>query len=506
MVLQLNIHLKNVESPKQRTLIVSEQSSFEELHLYLQTAFAWSSTHLHLFSQEGTSIVPQAGDLMDQPEAIDEKTVVLTDFLKSPGDQLTYIYDLNMDWQHEVILEQKAELPMDLPLPFCIAAEGSVPLEQGFKEMYSFSDNEELLEYINHQLSIFYEDWLLDEDGAEEIEPDEAEWNQLFHAADQVKADKPWLDIRDDQFIAVWSDRINDYVYCSIMGNAEESFGVSGFLGNRGLLSYLDILEKDPFEDDVALFFNQYSLTAHFNNREELSEDEYDLIKSLNRKYRGKHQWPSFVSMVPDTVPWSFNQEECWIFTEVLTKLDAFFSRTKNLSKKVPSFDDGEILALNKQGEQIILSINKQIIKAVQVPALELELSEIEWKRMRKKIDKINGVEMELAFIQAGEPVQRTPESRPFLPYILVLIDRNTGAIVHYDLVDSVYYTKGIQEKIFHLFDKIETLPKTVYMFDDFFAMHGEPLFNQLSLPLVKTEELHGVNQFINMMEEDGPF
>ncbi|MFD1066142.1 plasmid pRiA4b ORF-3 family protein [Oceanobacillus locisalsi] len=506
LVLQLNIHVKDVESPKQRTLLVSEQSTFEELHLYLQVAFAWSDTHLHFFSQNGTTIVPQEEDFKHQPKAVNEETAVLSDYLKKSGDQLTYIYDLNMDWQHTITLEHKAELPMDLPLPFCIAAEGEAPLEQTVEQAYSFSDNEELIESINHQLSVFYEDWLLDGEDHEETEPDETEWNQLFDAADRVKADKPWLEIRDDQIIAIWSDRINDYVYCSIMGNAGESYGVSGFLGDRGLLSYLDLLEEDPFEDDLAVLFNQYSLTVNFNDREELNEDEYDLIKSLDRKYRGRLQWPSFVSMIPDTVPWSFNQEECLIFTEVLSKLDTLLSQTESLSNEVPSFDDGEILALNKEGEQTILSKDKQVTQAITFPKLELELSEIEWKREGNKIDKINGAELELAFIQAGEPVQRTPQSRPFLPYILVFIDRNTGTVLQYDLVDSVYYTEGIQKRIFQLFDKIETLPKTVYMFDDFFAMHAEPLFNKLSIPLVKTEELHGVNQFIKMMNEDGLF
>ncbi|GAA0338852.1 plasmid pRiA4b ORF-3 family protein [Oceanobacillus sp. FSL W7-1293] len=506
MVLQLNIQVKDVNPAKQRTLIVSEQSTFEELHLYLQTAFAWSDEHLHLFSQNSISIVPQAGDLLEQTGAVDEKTTILMDFLKNPGDKLTYIYDLNVDWQHEIILEQKVELPMDLPLPFCLAAEGNKSLEKGFEDTYTFSDNEELVEYINHQLSVFYEDWLLGEEEAEEIDPDESEWNQLFDVSDQVKEKQPWLEIQDNQFIAVWSDRINDYVYCSIMGNAEESYGVSGFLGSRGLLSYLDMLDDDPFDDDLAVLFTQYSLTVNFNSREELNEDEYDLIKSLNRKYRGKNQWPSFTSMIPDTVPWSFNQEESLIFTEVLSKLESFLSRTDNLSSVAPSFDSGEILALNKEGEQIILSTIDLIEKAVQDPGLELNLSEIEWKRMKNKIDKINGVEAELAFIQAGEPVQRTPESRPFLPYILVLLDRQTGAVLHYDLVDSIYYSEGVQEKIFQLFEKIEALPQAVHMFDDFFATQAEPLFDKLSLPLVKTEELHGVTQFIQMMEEDNPF
>ncbi len=67
-----------------------------------------------------------------------------------------------------------------------------------------------------------------------------------------------------------------------------------------------------------------------------------------------------------------------------------------------------------------------------------------------------------------NEPVQNTPESRPFIPYILVLIDRGTEEVLHYDLIESVYDTEGVQQAIYQLLDKIKVLPKAVYMFDDF--------------------------------------
>ncbi|WP_152658198.1 plasmid pRiA4b ORF-3 family protein [Oceanobacillus sp. CFH 90083] len=505
MVLQLKISIKDVDYPKWRTLIVSDETTFEALHLYLQTAFAWSDSHLHLFSQNGVSIVPEAGNLLDNPKAINEKQAVLSDFLKNPGDQVTYIYDLGDDWQHEIILEQKADLPMDVPLPFCLEAEGDMPLEQESADEYiaDLMTNDELVMYINEQLGVFYADSFFARE--EETEPNEAEWNELYDVADQLKKRKPWLELYDDQLIAVWSDELNDYAYCSVMGSAGESYGVTCFLGSKGLLSFFDILESDPYEENPTLLFNQYSVTVDFNNREDLDEEEYELIKRLGRKYRGKYQWPSFVSMIPDQLPWMINQEECLLLTDILLKLNAFLSDTENLSEKVPSFGN-HLLAVRENGESVLLSTDELIQEALQDPVLELELSEIEWKRMKKKIPAVNGKEVELAFIQTGEPVQKTPDSRPFIPYILVLIECGTGAVLHYDLAESVYYAEGVQEAVYRLFDKIEVLPAAVYMFDDSFAVNAEPLFEKLSIPLVKTEELEGVEQFIEMMGEDGPF
>lgn len=39
------------------------------------------------------------------------------------------------------------------------------------------------------------------------------------------------------------------------------------------------------------------------------------------------------------------------------------------------------------------------------------------------------------------------------------------------------------------------------------FAVNGEPLFDRLSIPLIKIEELEDVEQFVEMMvSEEGPF
>lgn len=507
MALQVKISIKNMEQSVWRTLIVSEETTFEDFHIYLQIAFAWPDTASHIFLQGNHRFGSKEENLFKGESAFDEEEVTLAEFLKNIGDRMTYINDAEGSrWYHEIILEQKANLPMDLPLPFCFAAEGNSLKDKEFVMEYNVEPmaNKELVEYINEQFSEFYDDWFFE--ASEETEPDEEEWNELFDAADQVKNKKPWLELYDDQLIAIWSEAINDYAYCSIMGNAGESYGVTCFLGSRGLLSFFDIIDSDPYEDNPALLFNQYSVTVNFNNRDDLDEEEYELIKKLGRKYRGKYQWPSFVSMIPDQLPWRINQEECLLLTEILLKLDTFLSDTENLSEKVPSFG-GTMLAIDENEALIYLSTDELIEEALQEPVLELDISEIEWKRMRKKAESAGGKEVELALIQMGEPVQNTPDSRPFLPYILILVEHETGAVLHYDLAESVYYAEGVQQAIYQLFDKIEVLPKTIYMIDDFFAVNAEPLFDKISIPLIKTDELEGVEQFVEMMmSEDGPF
>ncbi|WP_445667725.1 DUF7309 domain-containing protein [Oceanobacillus sp. FSL W8-0428] len=113
------------------------------------------------------------------------------------------------------------------------------------------------------------------------------------------------------------------------------------------------------------------------NNQEDLDREEYELIKCLGRKYRGKYQWPPFVSMIPDQLPWMINQEESLLLKDILLKLNTFLSDTENLSEKVPSFGEN-LLVIQENGELTLLSMDELIEKALQNPVLKLDISELE--------------------------------------------------------------------------------------------------------------------------------
>ncbi len=114
---ELRVSLQFVQPEIWRVLRVPHDLRFSQLHKVLQTAFAWTNSHLHQFHVHDPvknieSIVgdPRNDDDLYIPgeeapsKTRDERKVTLEEYLGKPGDHLLYEYDFGDGWMHEVTL------------------------------------------------------------------------------------------------------------------------------------------------------------------------------------------------------------------------------------------------------------------------------------------------------------------------------------------------------------------------------------------------------------------
>nr|WP_035725627.1 hypothetical protein [Gracilibacillus boraciitolerans] len=83
------------------------------------------------------------------------------------------------------------------------------------------------------------------------------------------------------------------------MGNAEIHYGVTCYIGKKGILSLVDTFTGNKEFDELSLMLHDRVLTLNLLDRDELEEEDYAIIKNIGRTYRGKNQWPSFQSLKP---------------------------------------------------------------------------------------------------------------------------------------------------------------------------------------------------------------
>ncbi|WP_066185957.1 MULTISPECIES: plasmid pRiA4b ORF-3 family protein [Gracilibacillus] len=511
MTLQLRIDLKHVENPKWRTLLVSEETTFEEFHMYLQVAFDWSNSHMHIFNQKNLTISPIIEGIFGEENDLDETEVTLGAILQEPNDRVSYIYDLGDHWEHEIILEKQFTASEDHPLPVCIAAEGDEELEEPELEEWDeqlelpldteqYSENELLLDDINFMLEPFQEMEEEYELENEEIyqqkhSPTEQEWNLLFDYIEEIKQLKPWETLTDTQIVGIWSTELGDYMYASIMGNGEVTYGISFFPGSKALLQFFQSTE----EEEPSIDLRQRAITVYLNNRDELEPEEYDLIKSLGRSYRGKHEWPSFLSLAPNKMPWMIDHEEALLLISVLPVLRIMIKELKD--KDVPESGD-HIFAVNQKGQDIYLSIDDLIQEVNESFDVSLNIPELEIKRLKKEKSPL-AQNVELGIVPFPEPVQDTPNSRPYLPHMFVMVEQESQLVMHFNITELGDSISELQEKSFHFLQSIEQLPQQVYMRADDYAEIIRPIFEALDISLTVVNELEGVNVLLETMLED---
>ncbi len=171
-VYQLKITLNDIKPPIWRRVLVSEESTLNELHEIIQAVMPWFDAHLHEFHKGRVRYgIPEYDDM--NPTDFDSRMTTLDEVFSSPKDKIMYWYDFGDDWRHTIILEKTLPLDPDGFYPVCTAGKRACPPEDcggpwGYQTML------EALHDPNHPEHEMYTEWLDYEFDPEEFDVEEA--------------------------------------------------------------------------------------------------------------------------------------------------------------------------------------------------------------------------------------------------------------------------------------------------------------------------------------------
>lgn len=126
-IYQLKIHLRDVSPMVWRRVLVRDDTSIAQLHGIVQLVMGWENRHLHCFiiygKEYGISYLGGAA-FRDDP-----RTVYLKDFQFRVGEKLSYDYDFNVTWKHQIRVEKILEATPSKHYPICIGGNNACPPE-----------------------------------------------------------------------------------------------------------------------------------------------------------------------------------------------------------------------------------------------------------------------------------------------------------------------------------------------------------------------------------------
>lgn len=124
-VYQLRVTLIGSTPPIRRTILAPGSITLKRLHMVLQKAMGWTTSHLHLF-EVGKN---QYGDPNPEwPDVQDHRSVRLYQAAKQ-GGRFIYEYDMGDGWRHEVVAERAYADKTFTGAPICLAGERACPPE-----------------------------------------------------------------------------------------------------------------------------------------------------------------------------------------------------------------------------------------------------------------------------------------------------------------------------------------------------------------------------------------
>lgn len=131
--MRVKVTLKDAHVPIERELIIPARLNFFELHLVIQRAMGWWTSHLAQFNV-GNKYIHMYGSYDDNTEFAPSGTIQLNgietmvDGILIEHGEMTYLYDYGDYWEHEVELIELLQEPYPV-YPLVDKRKGPIPIE-----------------------------------------------------------------------------------------------------------------------------------------------------------------------------------------------------------------------------------------------------------------------------------------------------------------------------------------------------------------------------------------
>ena len=333
---------------------------------------------------------------------------------------------------------------------------------------------------------------------SEKIELDE--WRKLYEAAARFKETECWKWIADIDIFGVENIDTHEIGYCCVMGNAGQVYGISIYVGEDGLKSYMDTLYPNiPFED---LGYIQNCITLYFEDRENLNRDDLNIIKQLGLKYRGKKQWPQFRNYKPNYFPAQLSRSEVIYMAYALDQVINVALRCReDEALLVPEDEDQILVRVSKRVDKEDVWEDKYINLILEESNSEYEkVNEIALKRIKDNKPRKTGV-WEVDFFNAPAMVKES--GRPYYPLMLMIAEAESGLMLDMKMTsDFEGYIGEFRDEIIDLIARNKQIPEVIVVQRKKAFQMLEPISSKLGIDLQPVEELFSIKEFRKGLEE----
>jgi hypothetical protein len=325
-------------------------------------------------------------------------------------------------------------------------------------------------------------------------EPSLEEWKALYDAAIEFRKIEPWRWMKETDVFGVQNLRNEEVGYCCIMGELGEVLAMAVYLGTDGLQGYKKIRNGQVKPDEPDSLYIQDCLMLSFEDKRFIDQEDRQIISELGFKFRGRNSWPLFRSYRPGYFPWFLNRDEALFMASALAQAKEVCLRIKEDKKLLspPKKNLYLIRVPETRGDMIIYKDEwREPAPLKKRKYLDKDVDEIRIQRIRKTA-KPAPVIWEIDFFYAPTPIAEG--ERPYFPYAIMLIDRDSGFILDMHLAMGSVYKKEFLEKFLSCIEKMSILPLEILVRKAEVVNLIEPYSSRLNIKLSVVKRLENID------------
>lgn len=167
-------------------------------------------------------------------------------------------------------------------------------------------------------------------------------WLHLYDVAQQIGAMNPWEDFAEkDRFSYIWQDKSKTVMF-SFIGASAQACGIACYIGEENYMrAQVRLNAKNEKREPV--FMLQNALICLWNDRDNVSKENYTIIKELGLRFRGRGAWLTFERYEVGFAPVPLEENEVDLLTTAFENLNMMLRAIYEQGLD-PEFDKGKTL------------------------------------------------------------------------------------------------------------------------------------------------------------------
>jgi hypothetical protein len=496
MNIQLKISIKGSKPPVWARIQADSMIAISDLHDYINELFGsdYEDACIKLPKRHGYSLRSATTDVVfgvfDDEEqqltefgqgALNEEHYLVSDFLVEPGDKGHCVTPDNSR-QLEILLEPIKD-EYEQPVPRCVGcSRAMVPFFNRLFDEDDFFDNEPLLDQadvideINECLSIYQLDDDEDDFAPFDVDPsDEEDWSDLLHASAHLADLEPWQWLNSDQVIVLDLPNCPERVYCCVLGQMGDEFGLVAYFGDEGLAMIHRVFAQSAASLDTPMTAQVFNLSLC--RRGTLPEEDRALFSMYDMNLEKADHWPMLRVQTPGYLSWIPQGKEISLFAEIIEKISELALDYQDRAAQFPFYQDHEWFlrkyVLDAQGdEKSVDATIEPASKPRKWQNAEPLTNAVDLQRI-KKTTRQNKSWVELGGSFASFTVAKESDERPIFPWLQLAVNHTNGQVLLHDLAmpdqvnEQTVYVRTAQEFLLNMIQEMAQRPSGVLVTDD---------------------------------------
>lgn len=314
--------------------------------------------------------------------------------------------------------------------------------------------------------------------------------NRLFSIIKKCYDANFWDFLDHSQLIVIQLPQEKEPIFISTTGKGTEARGFLVYRGYNQLAYLYQTLNKT--ENDENNLGRQNCLAIYFEDREILSKEEYQRIKSSNVSFKGQQNWPILIDYKPGFLPAPYKEDN---FLWLINALEKFYETAQDFINSLSIFDKEEIInftafigreyGYDGQYKTKLFEVPRMYRNSASSACREgihpIYLSHFEILRARQIPVKRTIWELDLHHVYT--PTEKSTKdsdlSRPYYPLLFIVADEATQELLYMDLIttDDVV---TFQRKLVRLFIKNNIRPTAISIHKKGDFMYAQSYFEKI--------------------------